>query len=209
MATTAKTCTKCGESKPLDMYSPSKLGKHGKASRCKPCQVILSSSWNKANKDRVREIDRQRYASHREKSKAVMQDIRDRDRPAYRAKAREWSKEKYHRDPRKHRVAVSAWAKNNPDKAKACRDHSNLMRRGRIHGASGTHTKAQRTYLRATYLGRCAYCFDSNATDFDHVVPLARGGANDIANIVPACEQCNASKGAKSLLQFMMYRKAA
>jgi 5-methylcytosine-specific restriction endonuclease McrA len=209
MAATVKRCTKCGDEKPLDCYSPNKFGKFGKASRCKPCQVKLSQQWNEQNPDRVREIDRERYARHRDKRKAVMQEIRDRDRPAHRAKMREWSKAKYRRDPQKQRAAVAAWAGKNPDKAKACRDHSNLMRRARVHKASGTHTKAQRLYLHASYLGRCAYCFSVAATDFDHVVPLARGGSNDIGNLVPACEKCNASKGAKSLLEFMMYRKAA
>lgn len=204
-----KHCSKCNEVKPIEGFAICRAKKDGRQPRCRICQAALSSAWNKANKERYRENDRARYSRNPEKRKAVMQEIRDRDRDAHRTKMRGWSKAAYHRDPAKHRELVASWASRNPDKAKACRDHSNLMRRGRVNGAHGTHTKAERACIYDSYLGRCAYCFNVSAADFDHVVPLARGGTNDIGNLVPACEKCNASKGAKSLLQFMMYRKAA
>lgn len=36
----SKVCTKCGVDKPLDQYYASKLGPHGRASRCKACKGI-------------------------------------------------------------------------------------------------------------------------------------------------------------------------
>ena len=38
--------------------------------------------------------------------------------------------------------------------------------------------------------------FRSQAGDMqiEHVVPISKGGAHDISNIVPACQKCNASK---------------
>ena len=33
----------------------------------------------------------------------------------------------------------------------------------------------------------------------EHVVPISKGGAHDIDNIVPACAACNSSKGAKDM----------
>lgn len=47
----------------------------------------------------------------------------------------------------------------------------------------------------------CAYCLQHlDAPEMDHVVPLARGGAHDPSNVVPACSQCNSSKRDRSLL---------
>jgi hypothetical protein len=55
--------------------------------------------------------------------------------------------------------------------------------------------------------GRCWYC---GATlhpfkDFvvEHVVPLCRGGNDDITNLVPSCSYCNQSKGAKLLSEWL------
>lgn len=48
---------------------------------------------------------------------------------------------------------------------------------------------------------RCFYC-DGPYQDNDHLVPLARGGAHERANIVPACQPCNDSKGAKLLSEW-------
>lgn len=52
--------------------------------------------------------------------------------------------------------------------------------------------KRQLTYEK--YGGRCAYC-GKEITDrwfqVDHIVPVHRGGTNDLANLNPACERCN------------------
>jgi hypothetical protein len=39
----------------------------------------------------------------------------------------------------------------------------------------------------------CRYCGDE-ANTVDHVVPLSRGGTNDLSNLTPACKPCNSSK---------------
>lgn len=42
----------------------------------------------------------------------------------------------------------------------------------------------------------CSYCGKLPAMGVDHVLPLARGGTNALANLVAACLPCNQSKGA-------------
>lgn len=55
---------------------------------------------------------------------------------------------------------------------------------------------------------QCAYCGKPNltkeTTHRDHVVPLIVGGANSSINMLPVCSECNLSKGAKSVFQFLI-----
>jgi hypothetical protein len=44
--------------------------------------------------------------------------------------------------------------------------------------------------------GRCVACGGKERLEFDHVIPLARGGANTARNLQLLCEGCNRSKGA-------------
>ncbi|WP_406585132.1 HNH endonuclease [Deinococcus aetherius] len=51
--------------------------------------------------------------------------------------------------------------------------------------------------------GRCHYCGEvlelvgRNKFQVDHFIPLSRGGANAMNNIVCACPGCNRAKGSK------------
>jgi 5-methylcytosine-specific restriction endonuclease McrA len=54
---------------------------------------------------------------------------------------------------------------------------------------------------------RCVYCAErldyQNAT-LDHVLPLAKGGANDPGNVVAACPRCNRLKADMLPAEFFM-----
>lgn len=55
-------------------------------------------------------------------------------------------------------------------------------------------TAAQWTALREAW-GGCAYCgADGVPLQRDCVLPISRGGRYTLANVVPACRSCNASK---------------
>jgi 5-methylcytosine-specific restriction endonuclease McrA len=53
--------------------------------------------------------------------------------------------------------------------------------------------------------GKCAQCkaditMELDADDhFDHMVPLSRGGCNDIVNLQLLCDQCNLKKSDKEV----------
>lgn len=58
-----------------------------------------------------------------------------------------------------------------------------------------------RAFVWNITMGRCWYCgTHANPYDdycVDHEIPLARGGSNEIENLVPACSYCNQSKRTK------------
>ncbi len=58
--------------------------------------------------------------------------------------------------------------------------------------------KKSRWWQQKTASGLCYYCgrkFSHSELTLDHIVPLARGGFTNPGNCVPACRECNRSKG--------------
>jgi 5-methylcytosine-specific restriction endonuclease McrA len=67
-------------------------------------------------------------------------------------------------------------------------------RRARALGAGPSFTAAEWTALVGAYGNRCAYDGAPGPLHADHRLPLARGGTNEIQNILPACARCNLRK---------------
>lgn len=84
-----------------------------------------------------------------------------------------------------------------------CHDkYGKAKRRATEVGAIGMFTWMDMTKLWLAFDKQCAYCSTPlalNDVQTEHVTPLARGGANNVSNLLPACAACNASKGAKTL----------
>src|SRR5262249_52784439 len=73
---------------------------------------------------------------------------------------------------------------------------SHQKRKALKRGANGTYTAYQLQQQKFRQKNKCYYCKIKLGKEFhaDHIVPLSRGGSNDISNIVIACPTCNLSK---------------
>ncbi len=67
-------------------------------------------------------------------------------------------------------------------------DRADVARRERI-------PDAVRLFVWQRDQGKCVKCGSSAKLEFDHVIPIAKGGSNTDRNIQLLCEQCNRSKG--------------
>lgn len=96
-------------------------------------------------------------------------------------------------------------------------DHPDLIR---CFSGSGKlkRTKIPKWARRAVFFrdrGICTKCKKDisglldrfNVENYDHMVPLANGGLNDVTNLQLLCESCNKSKSATSLLVSNSYQR--
>lgn len=81
-------------------------------------------------------------------------------------------------------------------------------RKARERGSVGTFRWVE--VMRVWVAGgkRCGYCdvVMTEQPDPDHVVPISRGGRNDMGNILPCCRQCNTDKSDLTLTEWATER---
>jgi len=111
----------------------------------------------------------------------------------------------YRRHRERRIAAAAAWARANPEMRRAITAQYKAARRGweQLNPDSvGIAPREWRKLVRR-YPHQCAYCGGNDGgIHMDHVVPLSRGGRHAIGNVLPACQACNLSKGAKLVAEW-------
>lgn len=170
-----------------------------------PRAMFCSSSCREKNRYRK---DRQRRLLS---SRQYRQDNTDKIKNARRERYRD-NKDKYRRQNRenyeKHRDKRIAYAleyqRKNPHVVAATRTR-------RASSKSFVVTGRDLLSLIQRQKNRCAYCGCvmsppgrdmPTSLQWDHVVPLKRGGAHSIGNIVAACRTCNIRKSSMLLMEW-------
>lgn len=78
----------------------------------------------------------------------------------------------------------------------------NQKRRALKFNANGSHTLAEWEALKVRFGLMCLCCKLEEpevVLTEDHIVPLAKGGTNDITNIQPLCKSCNSRKNTQMI----------
>lgn len=153
------------------------------------------------------------YAKYYAENRDIKLEYAAKYRARYRAENRDKErkrKAKYYAENKDKRLAYTKrWQRANPDKRHA----SKHRRRARKLGNGGTHTAAEMREQFTRQKGICYYCdhklihpfqpkpktTTKRVAHWEHIIPLARGGRNDLSNLVWACMDCNLSKHDKLL----------
>lgn len=203
-----KRCGNCKVEKPISDFYSEKRAPDGLYSVCKPCHYLRTERWRRANRARINEKARTRWASDpansdRQRRYKKLNKVRlaardaeyfqaNKDRFAQRQ--RNWWKT----NPERARLFREAWRAANPDRLRASRRNSEARRRAmKAQVLAAPFTLRQLAARMSMFGGKCWICRKSEWEHVDHVKPLSKGGAHILANLRPACEPCNRSKAAR------------
>lgn len=182
-----KTCTKCGETKDVSAFSKDACAKDGLQCHCKACHAQENARWRQDHREEQAQYQAQYRQDHREEKARYDAQWRQ-THPRYGAQ-RMAQRRLYHPQ------YDAQWKKDNRDKCRAAwhRHRARKLENG------GTHTSADIQRQGQAQKWLCWWCGKSCEAEHhaDHLVPLSRGGHNDISNIVISCPHCNLSKNNK------------
>lgn len=72
---------------------------------------------------------------------------------------------------------------------------ANAVRKERMFVAGGYHREWEWLLLKEQYNNTCPACGDNEKPlTKDHIIPISKGGSNNIENIQPLCKRCNSKK---------------
>lgn len=149
-------------------------------------------SWKSENHDKVLEYGRKSRLKNIDK---------------HRDRVRVWhNANRFSDDYRRKALArVLAWEQKNPERAAEHRRKARQTRRARQYSAGGSYTNAEIRELLEKQNWCCAapWCkvsLRSIKKELDHIIAVAKGGRNDIANLQWLCLPCNKKKRDKDPL---------
>ncbi len=194
-----KKCFKCGIRKNRsEFYKHPKMG-DGYLGKCKKCTKKDASEYRKNNHEKVKKYDQQRNKlPHRIKShKQSSQNHRK-------------EQKQYRQDNKEHIIACAKLYRQTPE-GKAIRKMHWQNRRSLKKDL--TKEIIQQVYennIKKYGTLTCCLCFKwitFGDDSLEHLIPLSRGGSNDLNNLGIAHNKCNMQKGTKTLEEWFKYQK--
>jgi 5-methylcytosine-specific restriction endonuclease McrA len=168
-----KRCARCDQALPLEAFSLK--GSGARRSECPPCHNVSNAEYKRTHRDKVRAAD----AAYREAN-----------REALAARQRQWRAD----HPEAYTQIHSRWKARNKSAVNAA---THRYRNPSIDEGVHHWTAAEWEALKAEFDHRCLMCLCQEPgikLTADHIVPVSRGGSNDIGNIQPLCKPCNSKK---------------
>lgn len=180
-----KTCTKCGEAKPVSEFGKDASKRDGLRPSCRDCTNASLAARRAYNPENHRASSAKWQAENRERSNAIKANWADANKE-------------------KAKAAGIKWRSANPETRRIISNN----RRARKCANGGRLSPGLAEKLFRLQRGKCACCRVSIAdgSHLDHRIPLALEGPNEDWNMQLLCAPCNLSKGAKHPNDFMRQR---
>jgi len=194
-----KTCKWCGLTIELSEFYEGRWG-----TKCKVCVKSRAQQYRREHPEKYAEYDRARAnLPHRVEARRKYQEEHKEEISEYKKRWAEENEASVSASKRKHYelhrdeiiVRSEKWAESNLEKVRWAKANNSRKRRAARHASPGGFTAEEFRALCESYGNKCLACGDSEAAlQADHVVPLTRGGSDDISNIQPLCGTCNRKK---------------
>lgn len=172
-ALAVKYCARCNQSKPVSEFNKCSSRYDGLQGYCRLCKKQMYVENAPADRERRHDY----YQGRAGELRAKQQRWRDANKERHCQYSRQW----FRANPGKHRANVE-------------------RRLGRIIAAGEAFDRIQWVALCNKFDWTCLCCGLKEPEIVltpDHVIPLSRGGGNDISNIQPLCLYCNKKKHTK------------
>lgn len=183
------SCTECGKSfsrKRSDKVTCSAACRSRSYRRRYPekCKAQVKA-WADANREHLKEYQRNRYPHVREKLIAQ----RRLNREAESARFKAW----YRKNKEHRQNYAKEWREANREKTRLYNHNREALERA----AFSIKFTPEELSKKIQYWGDCCWMCEGPWDSLDHVKPLVKGGSHILANIRPACKSCNSSKSSK------------
>lgn len=168
----SKTCAKCKADKPKSEFPPGKKWRDGLHPYCWDCKRTAGREYHRRNAEAISKRKAAAYAA----------------------------------DPARAVAEAHAWNQANPERRKAiARKYQQANLHGTVReatrrryatrkGAPALIFSPDQLAQRSAYYGGLCWCCGVVASEWDHVIPLSKGGWHCLANLRPICRPCNATK---------------
>lgn len=181
---------------------------------------VLARSRERYLQHRFRRIEQGKLwrKNNPQASASIAKRYREKNREKMRQRTREW----YRKNLEYNRTRKQVYRENLSEKQKA--RHKILARRWysknrpcfilaatkrkRLKDSQTVNLLAIKTWMREVLsrpLAQCYYCRSvvlTSQMDFDHVIPLSKGGLHCVSNLCVSCACCNGSKSNRSFSQW-------
>jgi len=211
-----KTCAICHIKKEISEF-PFRKDTQKYRNNCKICQCEQANQRYRANKEYIAEQKKQYYQDNKEHLAEYKKQYYKANKEANKEQRSEYAKRWYkvNKEQRKQYNEVNKEQRKERAKqyyrtpvGKAASKAGRQNRRARKLNNGGKHIAKDILALFELQSGVCPYCkirlhkSGNNKYHVDHILPLSKGGSNDISNLQLLCPKCNLSKSAKSPDEF-------